>query len=100
MTGVQTCALPISVNCEHPVNTFSQSGWKLRPSLKGKEWPSNDAPRRASVSSMGFGGANSHVTLEEANPDDRASAEDLALLSSAQSSELILLAEFSIDGLR
>ena len=91
---------PPTVNCEHPVNTFSQSGWKLRPSLKGKEWPSNDAPRRASVSSMGFGGANSHVTLEEANPDDRASAEDLALLGSAQSSELILLAESSIDGLR
>ena len=49
---------------------------------------------------MGFGGANSHVTLEEANPDDRASAEDLALLGSAQSSELIFLAESSMDGLR
>jgi acyl transferase domain-containing protein len=49
---------------------------------------------------MGFGGANSHVTLEEANPDGEASAEDLALLSNAQPSELILFADSSIDGLR
>jgi enediyne polyketide synthase len=92
--------LPPTVNCEHPVDTFSRSGWKLRPSLKGKAWESHGAPRRASVSSMGFGGANSHVTLEEANPDGQAAPEDLALLGSAQSSELILVAASSMDGLR
>ncbi|MSU64345.1 MAG: acyltransferase domain-containing protein [Pedosphaera sp.] len=92
--------LPPTLNCERPINAFSQSDWKLRPSLKGKVWDANGAPRRASVSSMGFGGANSHVTLEEANPDGQPTPEDLALLGSAQSSELILLAAASVDELR
>ena len=92
--------LPPTVNCGRPINAFAQSDWKLRPSLKGKVWEANGAPRRASVSSMGFGGANSHVTLEEASPGDQATAENLALLGSAQPSELILLAAASVDGLR
>jgi enediyne polyketide synthase len=83
--------LPPTVNCERPINVFSQSGWRLRPSLKGKAWESKSAPRRASVSSMGFGGSNSHVTLEEANPAGVPSAEHLKLLGSHQSSELVLL---------
>ena len=91
--------LPPTVNCERPIKAFSESGGKLRPSLTGKAWESNGAPRRASVSSMGFGGANSHVTIEEANPDDSASAEHLTLLGSHQSSELILLSAADTDGL-
>jgi acyl transferase domain-containing protein len=83
--------LPPTVNCERPINVFAQSGWRLRPSLKGRAWESYGAPRRASVSSMGFGGSNAHVALEEANPEAVASAEHLKLLGSHQSSELILL---------
>jgi enediyne polyketide synthase len=97
---VKNKILPPTVNCERPVSTFNQSGWRLRPSLRGKVWESNGSPRRASVSSMGFGGANAHVTLEEANPDGKATAEDLALVSNAQSSELMLLAASSVDELR
>jgi enediyne polyketide synthase len=82
--------LPPTVNCERPIKLFSEAGGRLRPSLKGGVWEANGSPRRASVSSMGFGGANSHVTLEEASPDDAPSAENLKLLGSHQSSELIL----------
>ena len=92
--------LPPTVNCERPVNSFSQSGWKLRPSVKGKAWESNGGPRRASVSSMGFGGANLHVTLEEANPDGIAAPEEIAAMGSAQSSEIILFAASTVDELR
>jgi len=31
-----------------------------------RDWPAGDAPRRAGLSSFGFGGANVHVVLEEA----------------------------------
>ena len=48
---------------------------------------------------MGFGGANSHVTLEEANPEDAPSAAHLKLLGSHQSSELILLSAPDTNGL-
>ena len=92
--------LPPTVNCERPINAFSQSGWKLRPSIKGRAWESNGAPRRASVSSMGFGGANSHVTLEEANADGKATPEEIAMIGSAQPSEIILFAAASVDELR
>ena len=40
---------------------------------------------------MGFGGANAHVTLEEANREARCFAGRSGALASAQSSELILL---------
>jgi acyl transferase domain-containing protein len=40
---------------------------------------------------MGFGGANGHITLEEANPDAAPAEEQLKLLGSNQASELIAL---------
>jgi enediyne polyketide synthase len=40
---------------------------------------------------MGFGGANGHITLEEANPDAAPAEEQLELLGSNQASELIAL---------
>jgi enediyne polyketide synthase len=49
---------------------------------------------------MGFGGSNTHVTLEEANPGDIPSEEELSLLASSQNSELILLSGDSPSELR
>jgi len=83
--------LPTTVSCERPSPVFGQSNWQLRPNLRGQIWKLNDGPRRAAVSSMGFGGANSHVTLEEANRDATPSSDHLDLLGSNQTSELIVL---------
>nr|WP_294543324.1 type I polyketide synthase [uncultured Rhodopila sp.] len=91
--------LPPTFNCVRPSPAFGQPLGKLRPSLIGSVWETGAEKRRASVSAMGFGGANAHVTLEEAYPDGGASPDDLALLASAQSSELILLSAATRDAL-
>ncbi|MFD7258299.1 type I polyketide synthase [Streptomyces sp. NPDC059874] len=50
----------------HPDLGISAAG--LRIAETARPWPSAHAPRRAAVSSFGFGGTNVHVVLEEAPP--------------------------------
>jgi len=92
--------IPPTVSCARPNPAFGLPLRRLRPSLGGHAWPPGETPRRASVSSMGFGGANAHVTLEEADPNGLASPEELAWLASAQTTELIPLAADSLPELR
>ncbi|MFJ4777636.1 type I polyketide synthase [Streptomyces sp. NPDC088762] len=47
----------------HPELRIAAAG--LRIADTAREWPSPGAPRRAAVSSFGFGGTNVHVVLEE-----------------------------------
>lgn len=42
--------------------------WKLRVPTKSMPWSSCNGPRRASINSFGYGGANAHVILEEPPP--------------------------------
>jgi enediyne polyketide synthase len=91
--------LPPTMNCARPSPAFGQPLAKLRPARVGSAWETGQEKRRASVSAMGFGGANAHVTLEEADSDGSASPDDLALLASAQSTELILLSAATREAL-
>ncbi len=84
--------LPPTMNCISPNPQFGRPLGTLRPVASGREWQANNGPRRSSISSMGFGGANSHVTLEEVDPDTKPSQVDVAILESYQKSELILIA--------
>jgi enediyne polyketide synthase len=92
--------IPPTMNCESPNPAFGLPLGRLRPSTEGLAWSGSPMPRRASVSAMGFGGANAHITLEEANPEAAPSPADLSLLGSRQTSELIVLAAGETDELR
>jgi enediyne polyketide synthase len=84
--------IPPTGGCDRPSPVFDRAHGRLRPALTGGPWLANGAPRRASVSAMGFGGANAHITLEEAESGDVVVDQDLELLGSAQSTETVFLA--------
>ena len=90
---VNAGVLPPTTGCEEPHAELCGVSAMLRTLRDGERWPV-DAPRRAGVSSMGFGGINAHVVLEadaEA-PSVRAfSHREKALLASPQDAELFLL---------
>lgn len=83
--------LPPTVGCDEPHEELKGEKSALR-ALKQGELFSASANLRAGVSAMGFGGINSHVTLEAAHDDRRASltSKERALLTSAQDAELFL----------
>ncbi len=64
----------------------------LRIMREGELWP-DEAPARAGVSAFGFGGINTHVTLEAADHSRRKSFTgfEQQRLSAAQDCELFLL---------
>jgi enediyne polyketide synthase len=92
--------LPPTLNCEAPNAAFGLPLGSFRPLVEGCAWPRRAAPRRAAVSAMGFGGANAHIALEESNPQNEPSDEELSLLGSSQHSELIVLAGDNREELR
>src|SRR5215216_1346926 len=92
--ALNTGIIPPTTGCETPHPSLCVEAPPLRITKKAEAWP-NDRPRRAGVSSMGFGGINAHVVLEgvEEAPAQRAA------ISPAQDAELFLLAANSPDGL-
>ncbi len=83
----------IKINQPNPKLNIETSAFYLN--TKARPWVrSPGTPRRASVSSFGFGGSNFHVTLEEYTKKDAA-----ALKSRETPSEMCLVAEASKDSL-
>ena len=86
ITVVLICGLAM-----HPV--IAEEGRQLRTLAEGQVWP-DDLPLRAGVSAMGFGGINTHVTLESCDPPAsrlRPSLDEHALLASSQETEVFVL---------
>jgi acyl transferase domain-containing protein/NADP-dependent 3-hydroxy acid dehydrogenase YdfG len=91
--------LPPTIKVDEPGAGLEIDNSPFYLSTTARPWTRNaDHPRRASVSSFGFGGTNFHVTLEEyrrttgsrARPAFRLpAATDLVLLSAASPGELL-----------
>ncbi|MDI2128458.1 SDR family NAD(P)-dependent oxidoreductase [Yinghuangia seranimata] len=85
--------LPPTTGCERPHPVLTEDRPALRVLRRAEEWP-EDMPARAGVSGAGFGGINSHVTIESADPAPRRrrlDARTRALSASTQDAELFLL---------
>ncbi len=84
--------LPPITGCEQPHPELTAPDAALRAPTEGQLWPV-DRPLCASVSGMGFGGINAHLTLEGAAVARKAefTPRERSLLSSAQDAELLLL---------
>ena len=91
--------LPPTIKVDQPSGALGIDGSPFYLNTQARPWTrAADHPRRASVSSFGFGGTNFHVTLEEyrppagsgARPAARfAAAPDLVLLSAGSRDELL-----------
>ncbi|HEX8115707.1 MAG TPA: acyltransferase domain-containing protein, partial [Pyrinomonadaceae bacterium] len=90
--ALHTQTLPPTTGCEEPHAELTVERPALRVLRKGERWP-RELPLRAGVSAMGFGGINTHVTLEAPEVPRRrtVSQSERALLSSTQDAELFLL---------
>ena len=85
--------LPPTIKVERPAATLAGSESPFYVNTRARPWIAAAHPRRASVSSFGFGGSNFHVTLEEyvgENVADRTPTHATALfLVSASSREAL-----------
>jgi len=93
--AVHTQTLPPTTGCERPQAALLCPAAPLRVLREPEPWP-DDVPLRAAVSAMGFGGINSHVTLESPLESRQAArralgARERLLAGSAQDVELFLI---------
>ena len=94
--------IPPTAGCQQPNDIFQEAAQSLYPITEGKVL-STTATLRAGVSAMGFGGINSHVTLESGDaPSAKFSLpiEESKLLASQQTSEIFPFDADTQDGLR
>lgn len=96
--------LPPTTACRQPHGLLLQNPDNLTALDQAQVWQVGHSPRRASVSAMGFGGINTHITLEEAPSDVRDDAmanprPTLAAMNATQEVELLLFATVSREDL-
>ncbi|MGW4941978.1 SDR family NAD(P)-dependent oxidoreductase [Actinoplanes sp. NPDC004185] len=82
--------LPPAVSCPEPLELLTADDAVLRVLRHAEAWPA-DQPVRAGITAMGFGGINTHVVVENAQPTRRPGldARTAALTGSIQDAELL-----------
>ncbi|WP_328973856.1 type I polyketide synthase [Streptomyces sp. NBC_00239] len=90
--AVDAAMLPPAIGCVDPHDLLTGEQSNLRVLRKAEAWP-KDAPLRAAVTAMGFGGINTHVVVDKAVPKRRPAPSRRAttLAASLQDAELLLL---------
>ncbi|MEV6151463.1 type I polyketide synthase [Nonomuraea sp. NPDC052129] len=89
--AVNSAVLPPTTGCERPHKILSGDSPALRTLRKAEPWP-QDAPLRAGVSAMGFGGINTHVVIESPRRRrPRLDGRTRTLMNSPQDVELFCL---------
>lgn len=68
--------MPPSLNFEKPNPAIDFDGSPFRVNDRLTDWPRRKGPRRAGINSLGVGGTNAHVVLEEAPEVAAAEASD------------------------
>src|SRR5688500_2831840 len=93
--------LPPTVGCDDPREELKGDEAALR-ALKQGELFATGTSLRAGVSAMGFGGINTHVTLEATHDDRRQSltSKERVLFTSSQDAELFLFSAGDTDQLQ
>ncbi|KAL2850218.1 hypothetical protein BJY01DRAFT_261657 [Aspergillus pseudoustus] len=67
--ALRTGIIPPNINFEKVNAKIPLDEYNIRVPLQPTPWPiTGKGPRRASVNSLGYGGTNAHVILEEVNP--------------------------------
>lgn len=100
--AVNRRVVPPTSGCQTPSPTFDRAAASLYPVMLGSVRP-HDAVLRAGVSAMGFGGINSHVTLESGDaPDARiqVGVPERSMLVSKQEAELFPFSASTVQELR
>ncbi|MEH1767287.1 MAG: SDR family NAD(P)-dependent oxidoreductase [Nostoc sp.] len=95
--------IPPSLNFEQPNPQIDFANSPFYVNTKLTEWKTNGVPRRAGVSSLGIGGTNAHVILEEApvlEPSSPSRPWQLLLLSAKTDSALETATENLIQYLK
>ncbi|MFC9863821.1 MULTISPECIES: type I polyketide synthase [unclassified Streptomyces] len=90
--ALDAAMLPPAIGCVDPHELLTDESANLRVLRKAEAWPRN-APLRAGITAMGFGGINTHVVLDKAVPAKRPAVSRRAttLANSLQDAELLLL---------
>ncbi|HLS00042.1 MAG TPA: beta-ketoacyl synthase N-terminal-like domain-containing protein, partial [Mycolicibacillus parakoreensis] len=66
--AVQRGQIPRNLHFNTPNPHIAFDQMRLKVVDEQQNWPSTDHPRRAGISSFGFGGTNAHVVIEQAPP--------------------------------
>jgi acyl transferase domain-containing protein len=83
--------IPPSINYEQPNPQIDFPNTPFYVNTKLQEWKTPGFPRRAGISSLGFGGTNAHAILQEAparEPSSPSRSQQLLLLSAKTDSAL------------
>lgn len=100
--GVNRRISPPTANCQNPKNLFTTTAKSIYPLIQGEIFPI-DMKIRAGISAMGFGGINSHVTIESADAPSvklEPEIEERALMASHEEGELFLFCARSASGMK